>query len=184
MRTWPARARAEMTAGQERAQRWMGDAIADWETAGRLTPAEVATLRAEVADPEFQAVLPHLGAHLAISVFLRFPFGSITRFTYTATALTVSTARLFLRHIDHATWRRARRIHSPLVMLCCLVPSVGTFAYLTTQPMRRNPLLIRITVDAILNRVPFDLYQRTGFRRLVVRLAGRTTASDNRPHAA
>jgi hypothetical protein len=50
--------------------------------------------------------------------------------------------------------------------------------------MRRNPLLLRITADAILSRVPFDLYQRTGFRRLVTRPPEPATASDNQPHAA
>jgi hypothetical protein len=137
-----------------------------------------------MASPEFQAVLPHLGAHLGISLFLRFPFGSITRFTYTATALAVSTARFLLRRIDYATWRRARAIHSPLVLTLSVLPSVGAFAYLTSRPLRRNHLLLRATADAVLDKVPFHLYRRTHLRRLVARPPRPMIRRDEAPEAA
>lgn len=40
---------------------------------------EAAALRTEMDTPQFQAVVPHLGAHVVISILLRFPFGSIAR---------------------------------------------------------------------------------------------------------
>jgi hypothetical protein len=171
-------------AGQDRARTWIAQAIVTWEQEGRLTAAEVATLRAETAAPEFQTVLPHLGAHIAISVVLRFPFGGIARFCWTSGALVTAGIRRLLRRTDASSWQQAKRIHTPLVLLFSLLPSIGAFAYLVSPPVRRNPLLARVTVDVVLRSLPFQAYRRCGLQRLIVRRALPAPRSGDSPRAA
>jgi hypothetical protein len=52
-------------------------------------------------------------------------------------------------------------------MLLCLLPSVGSLSYLMSRPMRRNHLLVRVTADAMLSKLPFHIYGRTHLRRLI-----------------
>jgi undecaprenyl-diphosphatase len=175
VRHWPAHIRAELAAGQDRACGWVDQAIARWEADGRITTSEATAMQADMASPEFQAVLPHLGAHLGISVFLRFPFGSLTRLGWTVTALASAAVRRLQGRIDAAAWQQARTIHAPHVVLLCVLPSVGAFAYLTSKPVRRNRLLLRATADAVLEKVPFQLYRRTHLQHLIARPAHATT---------
>ena len=49
---------------------------------GSLDPEEGEKALRSLEAPETLAVLGHLGAHIAISVPLRFPFLSVTRFGY------------------------------------------------------------------------------------------------------
>jgi hypothetical protein len=184
IRHWPAYVRAEVRAGQSRARDWIAQAIATWAQEGRLTGAEAATLRAETAAPEFQTLLPHLGAHIAISIMLRFPFGGIARFCWTSGALVTDGIRRLLRRSDAASWQQAKRIHTPVVLLFSLLPSIGAFAYLLSAPVRRNPLLLRVTVDMALRSLPFQLYRRGGLQRLTARRARLDPRSGDTPRAA
>jgi hypothetical protein len=165
----------------------LSEAIAEWRRADRISAAEEAELRAAIADPRFQAVVPHLGVHLVIGIALRFPFGSVARATWTAANLVAATMKLMTRRIDRRSWRRAAGIHSPLVILLSLVPGFGTFAYLASGPVRSNHLLIRIAVDGTLSYLPWRLYQRVGLRRLIVRSPrrragpGRLDTGDGQP---
>ena len=61
----------------------MRSAIDEWRAEGRLTADEAVTLRRTLANPEVALVIANLGVHLAITVPLRFPFGSLTRFSWT-----------------------------------------------------------------------------------------------------
>lgn len=161
--------KAKAAAGRDRASGWIEGAITAWEREGRISSAEAARLRTEIASPGFQAVLPHFGVHLAIGVVLRFPFGSIARVSYLLANIAVNTGRLLARRIDHGMWRRMMGIHSPLVLLLACLPGVGTFAYLASKPFRSNHLLLRLALDAVLLKFPWRVYQRTGIRWLIAR---------------
>jgi membrane-associated phospholipid phosphatase len=169
IRTWRTRLQSRAAGGREKAQAWLDRAVAAWEAEERITADEAAALRAQMAEPTFQATLPYLGAHVLISIPLRFPFGSIVRPFLVLGALATATARLLTRRTDRETWRRAATIHSPLVMLLSAMPGVGSFAYLAAKPMRSNRLLLRTVADALLQKAPWNLYTRTGLRRLIAR---------------
>ena len=102
-----------------------------------------------------------------IGVALRFPFGAITRAAYTLGALLAATARWLTGRIDRGQWRRARSLHSPLVLFAACVPGFGTFAYLTSKPVRSHGQLARVLGDATLRKLPWHLYARSGLADLV-----------------
>ena len=157
---------------QSRAERWFDGAVDAWARDGRLTIAEAQRLREQLAEPQFVAVLPHFGVHLAIGAVLRFPLGSIMRASYVLLNLLLATLRLLTRQIDRRSWRQAVGVHSPLVLLIAGMPGIGTFAYLASRPMRTNPLLLRVGIDAGLLKVPWQLYERTGLRWIIARPSG------------
>jgi hypothetical protein len=159
--------RRKTALGQGKAEDWLEDSITMWRAKGRITAEQEAQLRQQVAEPEFQGVLPHFGVHLIIGVALRFPFGSITRATYTASNLVAASLRFGLGRIDRAAWRRATRIHSPLVVLIAAMPAIGTFAYIASGPVRSNHLLVRVVFDSVGEKLPFKAYRRLGIRRIV-----------------
>jgi hypothetical protein len=147
---------------------WLTAAVVAWEADERVSAAEADELRARLETPELLAVLPHLGAHLAISAVLPFPFASLTRAGWTLWMLLVASLRLLIRRIDWPAWRRAWGTHHPLVALLALVPALGAGAYFLAAPLRRSQLLARAALDAAGLRLPWRLYQRCGLRRLVV----------------
>ena len=169
IRTWRTRLQSRAAGGRVKAQAWLERAVATWEREERITAEEAATLRAQMAEPSFQATLPYLGAHLLISIPLRFPFGSMIRPFLILGALAVATVRLLARRTDRESWRRAATIHSPLVLLLSAMPAVGSMAYLAAKPMRSNRLLPRIVADTLAQKVPWNLYTRSGLRRLIAR---------------
>ncbi|MEA2593647.1 MAG: hypothetical protein QOF01_116 [Thermomicrobiales bacterium] len=169
VRTWRARLRVRFAGSREKAQSWMDGAVGTWERDERIGAAEAATLRTQMAEPTFQAMLPYLGAHVIVSIPLRFPIGSIVRPLMVLGALGVATGRLFMRRIDRAEWGRAWSIHSPLVILLSAVPGFGSFAYLAAKPVRANRLLLRTLTDAAAKKVPWNLYERSGLRRFIAR---------------
>jgi undecaprenyl-diphosphatase len=172
IRRWPARVRSRVAGGREAVTGWAEASIAAWEAEGRLRGAEGDLLRRQMQAPAFQAMVPYLGAHLLISVPLRFPVGSLVRPVLVAAALGAATVRLLRRRIDRQQWKLAWSIHSPLVMLLSATPGVGSFAYLASKPIRADRLLLRVLLDAVLMRVPKRLYERSGGRRLVARAPG------------
>lgn len=165
---WPFGIRQHAAGGQERATAWLNGAVSRWDEERRLTGEQIATLRNQIASPEVQALLPHFGAHLAITVVLRFPFGSIARVAWSGYMLGVATARLLSRRIDRRAWKRAWQTHSPLVILLAAIPGFGAFAYLVAKPVRSNRLLLRVALDAVMLKIPKRLYERSGLRRMVV----------------
>jgi undecaprenyl-diphosphatase len=175
-RTWPARIKAQTAAGQERAMRSMLGAVDTWLAEGRMSEREAAAVRAQMETPQFQAVMPHLGAHIIITVILRFPFGSMARVAWSSWALMASTGRLLARRIDRKEWKRAFDIHSPFVIALSAIPGFGAFAYLAAKPVRSNRLLVRVMVDAMMLKVPGKLYERMGMRRLIARRPDAVTA--------
>lgn len=187
IRGWPGRTRALLAGSQQQGMVWAERAIATWVAESRITPAEAATMRAQIAAPAFQAMLPYLGAHILVSIPLRFPLGSIVRPLMVVGALGYETIRLLRRRIDRAQWKRAASIHSPLVTILASIPGLGTFAYLAAKPVRANPLLLRAVFDEIMQKVPWDLYERTRLRRVIARPTTPVSLTavpvhHNRPH--
>lgn len=169
VRTWRTRAQARLANSHERGVAWIDRAITTWEREDRITSEEAATLREQVAAPTFQAMLPYLGAHIIVSVPLRFPLGSIVRPLMVLGALGVAGWRRLRGGIDRDAWRVAWSIHSPLVVVLSAVPGFGSFAYLAAKPVRANRLLLRAVTDAACQKVPWRLYERSNLRRFVAR---------------
>ena len=176
VRMWPAWVRAKVGGSQDTAREWIARAIDTWEAEGRVTAAEAEQMRAHMNGAEFQAMLPHFGAHIVISIILRFPFGSIARSAWTAGALLTATARLLTRRIDRRAWKQAWSIHSPLVIVLGAIPGFGGFAYLAAKPVRSNRLLLRATADLVAKKVPGRLYERSRIDRIVARPLGAVAA--------
>ncbi|MCC7363188.1 MAG: phosphatase PAP2 family protein [Dehalococcoidia bacterium] len=168
----PRRLRARGEAGREHADIWIEHAIAAWEADGRVSADEGSALRGQLLHPDVQAVLPHFGVHLAIGIALRFPFGAITRVTYTTTNLMVACARFGLRRTDRTAFHRSLRIHSPLVIMVAALPGFGTFSYLASGPVRSNRLLARVILDAVALKLPWHVYRRSGLQRIISRKPG------------
>lgn len=173
LRRFPGWIRGKAEAGRGQADRWVNDEISRWETEGRFTPAEAERARTQIEDRGVQAVLPHFGVHLLIAVTLRFPVGSIARVTYVTGNLFLATGRFALRRIDRKTWARQAGIHSPLVILVAALPGVGTFSYLFSWPVLANHAILRVALDAVGEKFPWQMYRRSGLRRVIAR----------RPHA-
>jgi undecaprenyl-diphosphatase len=166
-RSWRARAEARFEAGQQQVTRWLDAAVEDWQSEGRVNARQASALRAQLRAPQFQAVLPHLGAHAALSVVLRLPLGSIARVAWSLTALLAATVRLVARRIDRHAWTEAFGIHSPLVIVLAAVPGFGALSYLAARPVLSNRLLLRVTLDAALRKTPWGIYEQSRLRRVV-----------------
>ncbi len=156
-----------MAGGQHKATTWLTGAVASWQAEGRIDALQAERLRAEIASPAVQAVLPHFGAHFVLSVVLRFPFGSLARFSWSLWGLSAATVKLLLRKLDRQGWKAARQVHHPLVIALSLIPGFGAFAYLAARPVRSNRLLVRVALDAVMLKLPKQCWQRSRVRRLV-----------------
>lgn len=188
-----ARGRALWTGGNEKALSWVDAGVTRWEMEGRLSDDETVKLREQVTQPDFQTMMPYLGGHILLSIPLRFPFGSIIRPMLVAGALGWSTVLLMRRKIDRAEWKRAFGIHSPLVMIVAAIPGAGSVAYLASEPIRRNRLMMRVMTDAMLFKLPKQVYLKSGTRKWIARpaqeepielLPVRTMTTDAEPMAA
>lgn len=179
--------------GNEKAMSWIDAGVTRWETEGRLRDDETIKLREQITQPDFQKMMPYLGGHILLSIPLRFPFGSIIRPMLVAGALGWSTVLLMRRKIDRAEWKREFGIHSPLVMLVAAIPGAGSVAYLASEPIRRNRLMMRVMTDAMLFKLPKQVYLKSGTRKWIARpaqaepielLPARTLTTDAEPLAA
>ncbi len=154
------------------AMQWFDDSIASWQAERKISSNEARVLRSKVRSPQFATVMPHFGVHMGTGVLLRFPLGSIARASYTAFNMLRVTWQYATRRIDRESWREAIGIHSPLVLLISAIPGFGAFAYLASKPLRSDHLLLAVAVDAVMLKVPFRLYERLGFRRIVLAMPG------------
>ena len=152
------RVAGRMTNGsQEMADNFIHAGIADWSAEGHLSDGEAAELQDALATPEVAAVTANLGAHMAISIPLRFPFGSLARSLWTVASRLKAEWRA-LRGKGSAAI--ARQIHTTPVALMGLVPGFGAGAYLLAKPLRANRALAVIVFDRLLRKVPAQLYSR------------------------
>jgi len=164
----------QVGAGQHLAQGWARQGIERWAEDGRITAEEASGLEASLAAPETVSVFTHLGAHLAMSVPLRFPFGSIARPAWTLFFRSAGELRGLVRRDGSAA--RARSVHTLPVALLSAVPGVGAAAYVVAPPLRRNRVLPAVLLDQALGKLPFGLYRRLHLAELTVGLARRTPA--------
>jgi hypothetical protein len=127
---------------------------------GHLDEEEAEKVMRSLEAPETIAVLGHLGAHIAISIPLRFPFGSVIRFGWTIFFRLRSEVRALLRQGSREELRGARRIHTLTVAVLSATPGLGTFAYILAEPLRKNRPLLAVLLDEALRKLPFGLYRR------------------------
>ena len=152
------RAMKRLTAGGERMAANVANAGIDtWVAEGVLTESEGADARAQLATPEMTAATAHLGAHLAITVPLRFPLGSIARTGWTL-ALRARGEWDGLRGKGSAS--TARRVHSLPVAALAAIPGLGSFAYLAAKPFRQEPVIRAVAFDQALRHSPARSYER------------------------
>ncbi len=131
--------------------------IDNWVNEGLLQPAEAEAARASLAAPEMTAATAGLGAHLAMSVPLRFPLGSIARSGWTLAAR-LKGEWSGLRNADAR--REARAVHSAPVFVLGAIPGFGAFAYLAARPFRSQRALRAVLFDQALRHIPFRLHER------------------------
>ena len=155
--------------GAERAAETFFDAGIDrWEKEGRISPSETAVLRSRLASEEARNATRHLGAHLVLSVALVLPvpgIRSLARFLWTLSFWVKIEISRF-RHHGSDSVGQASNIHTPLVMALALVPGLGGVAYLASRPLR-NKLLVRLLLDQIAWKLPFNLYTRMDLVRIL-----------------
>ncbi len=167
MRTTLHRISTSPQRGRSVVESWLQDGIAVWTAEGRITVESAAGLRRDLEKPAIQEVMPHLGVHAGIALVIPLPFASLARFLWTLSLLAFATLRFFIGRIDRFSWSHAASIHSPLVMLIGILPVVGSLAYLFSAPVRSNRLLLRVSLDTALVRVPWNLYERLRLRSLI-----------------
>jgi hypothetical protein len=122
-------------------------------------------------------VTANLGAHMAMSIPLRFPFGSLARAIWTVVNRAKAEWRA-LRRKGSATM--ARQVHTVPVALMGLVPGFGAGAYLLAKPLRAHRALAVIVFDRLLRKVPARLYWRLHLVALLTWFA-RPTVKASRP---
>ena len=140
---------------------FLHDGISRWENEGRISPQEVEDLRTRLASGAAPMAMRHMGAHMVLSVAIVIPIPglrSLARFLWTLVFWTKAQARR-LRRGDRAKGEEGGNIHTPLVMVLCLLPAFGAVAYLAARPLR-NKLLIRLMLDQMAWKLPFKLYNR------------------------
>jgi hypothetical protein len=147
---------------------WFESAIAQWRSEGLLSLGEAQFLRQKVNSTQFLSVMPHFAVHVSSSILLRFPLGSIARVIYTAFHLGRATWRRAQRVITGEQWRQEVGVHSPLVVAIAAIPGFGAFSYLASGPIRSEHLLLRVGLDAVMRKLPWNLYQRVGLRWLLL----------------
>ena len=169
------RVTSRMTGGsQQLADRFIHAGIEDWSAEGHLSDGEATDLRDALATPEVASVTANLGAHMAMSIPLRFPLGSLARFGWTVVARTKAEWAAVRTRKPVST---ARQIHTVPVALMGLVPGFGAGAYLLAKPLRAHRALAVIVFDRLLRKVPARLYWRLHVSALMTWFARPVTKS-------
>ena len=131
--------------------------IETWRAESRLTEIEAEGLRASVAEREVAGATRHLGVHLALSIPLRFPLGSIARSLWT---LVLRAKAEWAALLGRGSAAEARHIHTMPVALAGALPGFGAFAYLLAKPFREQRALGAILADQSLRKLPARTYSR------------------------
>jgi hypothetical protein len=160
-----ARLAEALAKGQAKAEEFLRHGVDTWVEEGRIDEARRDRLVASLDAPEVEGALFHAGAHFAISIPLRSPFGSIARFFYTF-ALRVKAELLGV--LRRGSPRQARRSHTFLVMLFSLVPGFGRLAYFLSPALREERLFFFIPLDQASRKLPFRVYSRLHLDALFV----------------
>jgi hypothetical protein len=143
--------------GQARSEEYLRSGLDTWVEEGRIDAARRDELLALLDVPEVEAALFHAGAHFAISIPLRSPFGSIARFFYTLGLRMKSELLALLRR---GSAKQARRCHTLVVMLFALIPGFGRLAYFLSPALSHERLLLVVPLDRMARRLPAQVYRR------------------------
>jgi hypothetical protein len=151
--------------GQEKAEEFLRNGVDTWVEEGRIDGNRRDVLMKTINTPEAEVALLHVGAHFAISLPLRFPFGAIARFFYTL-------ALRFKAEVGGVLHRtapvQARRSHTFVVMLFSLLPGFGRLAYFFSPALAGERLLLVIPLDQVSRKLPFRTYRRLHLDALFV----------------
>lgn len=170
--SWIRAVRRLAESGQTKADVFIRKGIDEWVEEAHLSDAEAARLRRALRTPDVAAVMTHLGAHMAMSVPLRFPLGSLARAGWTL-SMRARAEWAALRGRQSAG--SARQVHTLLVALVSLTPGFGAGAYLLAKPLRSNRALVIIASDRLLRKLPLRVYWRLHLSALTTWF-GRSTA--------
>src|SRR5690606_5886169 len=125
-------------------------------------------LRASLALPEVSAATANLGAHMAMTVPLRFPFGSIARTGWTV-LMRLRGEWAALRGKGSA--KQAREVHTLSVALAAAVPGAGAFAYALARPLRTQRAIGAIAMDEALRHTAKGGYHKAHLGSLTLWMA-------------
>lgn len=151
--------------GRAHAEDFIRHGVETWQAEGRIDDSQVEKLMSTLNTSEAQAGMLHAGAHFAISLPLRFPFGAAARFLYT---LGLRLRGEFGALLHRGSARAARRMHTWLVMLVALLPGFGRLAYFFSPALRDERLLLFIPLDQVARKLPFRAYSRLHLDALFV----------------
>lgn len=157
--------RSKLVGAESAAIRFLHDGIGRWTQGGRIDAEEATVFRANVASLRESGTLYHLGAHLVLSIPLRFPLGSIVRFFWVLGFRMRSRLQVAMGRITTEQHRVARATHSIPVMLLAMVPGLGAVCYLAARPVLKAGLAPLI-IDQFLYKLPFGLYRRLQLSRI------------------
>jgi hypothetical protein len=144
-------------AGDE-AKEWAEEALDHQAEEGILEPSEAKEAKKALNSDKASGAIKHLGAHTALSVPLRFPLGSIARFLWTVAFRAKAEVMALFGRMSRRQLKAARRLHSVSVAMFSAVPGVGAFAYVASEPIRRNRPLAAALLDETLRKLPLGLY--------------------------
>lgn len=139
-------------------ERVITQGIDTWAAEGHVSEERAAQLRVESQAPEVASALAHMGAHVAMTVPLRFPLGSVARAGWT---ITMRAQAEFKALIRRGSASAARQEHTLLVAVASLVPTFGAAAYMLSKPLRSNRALAVIAFDKMMRKSPMKVYERT-----------------------
>lgn len=178
--TW-VRGIRRLTLGSEQlAENFTSAGIAAWQEEGRLTPAEAERLRASLTLPEVASASANLGAHMAMSVPLRFPLGSIARSLWTV-GMRIKGEWMALRGRGSA--HSSRQVHSLPVAIVAAVPGLGTFAYTVAKPLRQQRAIGAIALDQSFRHLSMRAYRGLHLDSLTLWMAQSPVPAIRRPLA-
>ncbi len=143
--------------GRTKVEEFIRNGVGVWLREGRIDQATADNLKASMDTPEVAQGIMHAGAHFAISLPLRFPFGAGARFLYT---LSLRVKAEFGGLVHHQRPREARRLHTVPVMLISLLPGFGRLAYFFSPALVSQTLLLIIPLDQVSRSLPLKVYQR------------------------
>jgi undecaprenyl-diphosphatase len=159
--------RRRLLRAEEFAMDFVARPLDRWIAEGRISAAEAAATRTRLESDATRQGMRHLGTAVIISVPLRFPFGSLTRFALVLGSRYRAGQRFANGEISERAYRESRETHTWLVAAVALIPGLGAGAYLLSPSLRRSGNLVPLAVDQTLYKLPFGLYSRLYLGRLV-----------------
>jgi hypothetical protein len=160
------------------AKDWARHALNHQADAGILNKTEAREAKRALDSDATSDAVKHLGAHVALSVPLRFPFGSFARFLWALTFRLKAEVLALVGRLPNRQLHAARRVHSAGVVVAAGIPGIGTFAYVLAEPIRRNRPLLAGLLDEVLRGLPFGLYRSQHLGVLTRHLKSPASAAD------